>query len=92
MILPDMERYSFPNSRDLCNFCNYKKSCQVDWRNIPSDKFYNELSVFYVAVTRAKIKNIFTASKKRICSNGLEREANVSCFLNLPGIKLIRYI
>lgn len=88
VILPDMEQYSFPNFLGLCSHCRYQQNCEVEWDNMICNEFYNELSVFYVAITRAKIKNIFTASSKRIDKKGNEEKANISCFLKLPGIRL----
>ncbi len=93
VILPDMEQYSFPNYQGLCGLCQFKNDCKIDWNSIGrgSDferKFYEELSVFYVAVTRAKKEVFFTYSDKRIDFRGNERDANISCFLKLPGINL----
>lgn len=56
VILPDMEQYSFPNYSGLCSHCRYQQNCEVEWDNMICNEFYNELSVFYVAITRAKKK------------------------------------
>ena len=93
VILPDMEQYSFPNWNGLCGPCPFKNSCKIDWNYINKDpnfekKFYEELSVFYVAATRAKSEVFFTYSDKRIDSYGNEKDTNMSCFLKLPGIKM----
>ena len=45
------------------------------------------LSIFYVAVTRAKKQIYFSASKKRYGYKG-ETNSNISCLLSLPGIML----
>ena len=95
VILPDMEQYSFPNWKGLCGICQFKNDCKIDWNspNVTSEferKFYEELSVFYVAVTRAKKEVFLTYSDKRIDYRGNERETNISCFLKLPGIKLVK--
>jgi len=88
-----MEQYSFPNYPGLCGICQFKNDCKINWNlasRIPDfeRKFYSELSVFYVAVTRAKKEVFFTYSNKRIHHTGDERDTNVSCLLKLPGIKL----
>ncbi|KKC30236.1 UvrD-helicase domain-containing protein [Caldanaerobacter subterraneus] len=93
IILPDMEQYSFPNYPGLCGICQFKNDCKINWNlasRIPDfeRRFYSELSVFYVAVTRAKKEVFFTYSNKRIHHTGDERDTNVSCLLKLPGIKL----
>lgn len=89
VILPDMEQYSFPNWYGLCGPCNNKNTCDIDRKIISNDNnFHNELSVFYVAVTRARIKNIFTASTQRIDFTGNLKTANISCLLKLPGLKI----
>ena len=96
VILPDMEQFLFPNYPGLCSVCppEFKTSCSIDW-NFPgidrsnfTKKFYEELSVFYVAVTRAKKDVLFTCSKTRITSSGNEQLTNISCFLKMPGINL----
>jgi len=86
VILPDMEQDSFPNwIGSLCKKggCKYKSNCIIGIDKANEGAFLEELSVFYVAVTRAKKEIIFTASKKD--ANGFEK--NLSCFLKLPGIK-----
>ncbi|MEJ5189073.1 MAG: 3'-5' exonuclease [Breznakiellaceae bacterium] len=92
VILPDMEQYSFPNWSGLCGLCKNKNTCKINWKIVANDNnflnnFYNELSVFYVAVTRARNKNIFTASKQRLNSYN-NSEINTSCFLKLPGLEV----
>ena len=96
IILPDMEQFLFPNYPGLCSVCppEFKISCSIDWNFLGIDrsnfmkKFYEELSVFYVAVTRAKKDVLFTCSKTRITSNGNEQLTNIGCFLKMPGINL----
>lgn len=82
VILPDMEQDSFPNYYGLCGSCKFKKDCTIIITNENESKFLEELSVFYVAVTRARKQVFFTASKKE--SKGYNK--NLSCFLKLPGI------
>ena len=48
-----------------------------------------ELSVFYVSVTRAKKDVCFSSSRRRIHFSGEKRNTFVSCLLSLPGIQCI---
>ncbi len=82
VILPDMEQDSFPNYYGLCGSCKCKKDCNIIINKENESKFLEELSVFYVAVTRARKQVFFSASKKE--AKGYSK--NLSCFLKLPGI------
>jgi len=84
VILPDMEQDSFPNYYGLCGSCKCKKECNLIISQENESKFLEELSVFYVAVTRAKKQVFFSASKQE--AKGYSK--NLSCFLKLPGIKI----
>jgi len=96
VILPDMEKSIFPSWKGLCNKCifNEFEHCEIKWDEINKSKmsknfrrdFYEELSIFYVAVTRAKKGVFFSASKFRIDRNHNIRKGEISCFLRLPGI------
>ncbi len=83
VILPDMEQDSFPNYYGLCGSCKCKKDCNLIINQENDTKFLEELSVFYVAVTRARKQVLFSASKQE--ARGYNK--NLSCFLKLPGIK-----
>jgi len=83
VILPDMEKDLFPNWFGLCKECLHGQHCKISVTKSNEDRFLEELSVFYVAVTRAKKQVSFSASSLDV--NG--RVKNVSCFLSLPGIK-----
>lgn len=93
VVLPDMEQYVFPNYFSLCGSCNYRHNriddgfCQLIYDSGIERKFLEELSVFYVSVTRAKKKVCFSSSKRRIHYSGGEKETYVSCLLSLPGIE-----
>ena len=50
--------------------------------------FLEELSVYYVAVTRAKKQVYFSASNTQLTKNGTY-EKNYSCFMRLPGIEFV---
>jgi len=86
VILPDMEQDLFPNWSGLCINCNCKKDCNLVITTDNEQKFLDELSVFYVAVTRAKKKVYFTTSKTQIDNYNNKRVKNISCFLKIPGI------
>lgn len=87
VILPDMEQDSFPNF-GLCKDCNCKATCNLIITKENESRFLEELSLFYVAVTRARKKVFFTASQSNLDKNGISRTKNLSCFLKLPGISI----
>lgn len=86
VILPDMEQYQFPNWPGLCGQCTCKGDCRLQITNATEQSFLEELSIFYVAVTRAKKQVYFSASATRLDAKGISRPTNLSCFLRLPGI------
>ena len=98
VILPDMEQSVFPMYPSLCKHCvkryNSKQNgcCIFNYSKSLDRNFIEELSVFYVAVTRAKKQVFFSASKKRINVAGNKFDTLISCFLSLPGICLKDYL
>lgn len=89
VILPDMEQFSFPNWFGLCGQCQFKDSCNIQWKNIGQTyekMFYDELSVFYVAATRAKKHTLFSYSQTGIDFKGRLRPNNLSCLVKIKGI------
>lgn len=86
VLMPDMEQYSMPNWYGLCGACNHKSNCNLTVNSRNEKSFLEELSVFYVGVTRARKQIFFSASKTRFKSNGDTQSANLSCMLKLPGI------
>ena len=98
VILPDIEKASFPHWNSICKTCQNRyfyfednNKCKINWEKIPKNddfekKFLEELSVFYVAVTRAKKEVFFSFSKKRINKDGSSKTSCMSCFVNLKGI------
>jgi len=92
VILPDMEAYSFPNYYGLCSSCSpqSKQDCNLIVTDNIQIKFLEELSVFYVAVTRARKQVYFTASETQIDSYGNIKNRNISCFMKLKGINIIQ--
>jgi DNA helicase-2/ATP-dependent DNA helicase PcrA len=88
VIIPDMEQDSFPGFNSLCGNCSYRRGCQLQITDQNETKFLEDLSVFYVAVTRARKQVYFTASKMNLALKGRENRKNVSCLLSLPGIQI----
>lgn len=88
VILPDMEKDLFPNWGGLCNKCKCGENCNIIINSSIEKAFLEELSVFYVAVTRAKKQVFFTASTTQLTNNGIYKK-NYSCFMKLPGIEYI---
>jgi len=86
VILPDMEESSFPNYSGLCKYCDCQTNCNLIVKPNIEAKFLEELSVFYVAVTRARRQIFFTASEIGLDFYGREVNRNTSCLLKLPGI------
>lgn len=86
VLIPDIEQDSFPNWFGLCGECSSKSDCIFKVTKENEQKFLEELSVFYVAVTRAKKHVFFSASSSQLDKNGVQRIKRKSCFLSLPGI------
>ena len=98
VMLPDMEEKLFPSYPSLCSVCY--NNCNIKNRTIKCDfdrtkcnqqfwkKYVETLSVFYVAVTRAKKQVFFSASKTCLNKYGQEEASRISCLLSLPGISI----
>lgn len=94
VIIPDMEPYCFPNYPSLCGSCDRYRgrkedadTCKIIMKNNDEKKILEELSVFYVAVTRVKKDLFFSASKTRYNASG-KKTSKISCLAFLPGIVL----
>jgi DNA helicase-2/ATP-dependent DNA helicase PcrA len=88
VIIPDMEQDSFPNWYGLCGECSSRSNCALKITSANEKKFLEELSVFYVAVTRAKNQVFFSSSSMQLDPKGNPRAKSISCFLRLPGIAI----
>lgn len=95
VIVPDMEPYCFPNFPSLCGGCDRYRgrkedtdACKIVMENNEEKKILEELSVFYVAVTRVKKDLFFSASKTRYNASGRRFASKISCLAFLPGISL----
>lgn len=86
VIIPDMEQDSFPNWFGLCGECVSRTNCTLKVTKANEQRFLEELSVFYVAVTRARKQVFFSSSTLQLDYKANSRTKNRSCFLSLPGI------
>lgn len=90
VILPDMEKDSFPNWYGLCGRCKNGNDCNFVMTKDIEKSFFEELSVFYVAVTRAKKQVFFTASHKQLTNRGIfEKNYSfvIESFYNMLNIR-----
>ena len=85
VIIPDMEQDLFPNWFGLCGNCKYRTNCNFMISTENEKNFLEELSVFYVAVTRARKQVFFSASNIQMTRYG-NKQKNISCFMKLPGM------
>lgn len=96
VFLPDTERWIFPNYY-TCNDCASKfcplKNCKCVLPNpietTTKKLLLDEVSVFYVGVTRARKQVYVSASAYRYNVNGEAKPSGFSCMVGLSGIKLI---
>lgn len=96
VFLPDVEKIVFPNYY-TCRDCNsYSEKVDKHVCRIPSNNsevvkkmLLEELSVFYVGVTRAKKQVYVSASARRYNTSGKNMASDFSCLVGLNGIKLI---
>lgn len=87
VILPDLEQDSFPNWVGMCGNCDHRRTCELQISAKNEVKFLEELSVFYVAVTRSRKQVFFTASNHSVDNQGRKRSKNLSCLLSIAGIE-----
>lgn len=90
VFLSDLEQWVFPGYR-TCICCEGKNSserckCTFSYTNAIEKQILEEISVFYVGVTRARKQVFVSASGKR--ANG--KLGKFSCFSSMPGVKLIK--
>lgn len=94
VFIADLERWIFPGYF-ICSNCNERFSklttCKCKLPNPANysrefaESILDELSVFYVAVTRARKQVYVSASAKKANS----KDSAFSCFVTLDGIKII---
>lgn len=96
VFLSDVERWVFPSFAS-CNLCPNRfssgLSCKCFMPTPISPALNNvlleELSVFYVGITRARKQIYMSASAKRYNYEGSSKGSMFSCFSTLGGIRLI---
>ena len=96
VILGDVERWVFPGYYTCSNCANRFASSSNSRCSLPDflptkfkDIALDELSVFYVGITRAKKQVYVSASAKRLDYYGNEKASVFSCMVGLNGIKLV---
>ena len=96
VFLPDVERWVFPGYFNCKNCSNNKmvfKNCKCYLPNSISPELMNqlidELSVFYVGITRARKQVYISASAERYNSSGISYGSGFSCLSSLKGIQLV---
>ena len=97
VFLPDIEQWVFP-AFSICTQCNnkYKKPKTNHYRcvysieecGLSAESLVEEVSVFYVGVTRARKQVFVSASAERINSYGQIKDSGFSCLANLNGIRI----
>lgn len=94
IIVPRMNSYAFPNGY-ICRPCRDANSCNsgFDYCNFSfgmemEKAFKEEISVFYVAMTRAK-KNVFLTVNTGF--NQWNHKKQTSCLIGLKGLKQVDY-
>ncbi len=97
VVLADVERWVFPGYY-TCNECPNKIapttncccSLQIPLSSGFRDIALDELSVFYVGITRARKQVFVSASSKRIDYFGSEKSSVFSCLVTINGVKLVK--
>lgn len=91
VFFPFCNDYTIPNFYSLCQYCNCHHEgdfCKKNISSIYKKEYLEELSVFYVGVTRAKKGISFSASRERIDAKGVKKRGYISCLLSLKGITI----
>lgn len=90
IILPQMNASVFPSWKHVCKKCNDVYGCNSGDDSCISmfvpkmeRKFKEELSTYYVALTRAK-KDVFVTVNTGL--NKWNHKKRTNCFINLPGL------
>lgn len=90
IILPQMNKTIFPTWNYMCKECHAVNGCYVENNNCKNNfvpdmerKFKEELSAYYVALTRAK-KDVFVTVNTGL--NKYNHRKQTSCLVNLPGL------
>lgn len=90
VFLPDLEQWVFPGY-PTCISCNGKNistgaKCTFTYSQNVEKQILEELSVFYVGITRARKQVYVSASGKR----ANDKASRYSCFATMNGVKLVK--
>lgn len=95
VILPKLNAHAFPPSRFVCKPCQREENCnrgfdycEFQYKAAMEKSFKEEISIFYVAVTRAK-KDVFMTVNTGL--NEWNHHKQTNCLLNLDGIVIKDY-
>ena len=90
VIIPKLNAHAFPPSRFVCKPCQSKESCssgfdycKFQYKEAMEKSFKEEISIFYVAITRAR-KNVFMTVNTGV--NQWNHNKRTNCLINLEGI------
>lgn len=96
VIIADVEQWIFPGY-PVCSKCPNRYVRDVNYCSMPTTfgeellgEMLDELSVFYVAVTRARKQVYLSASLTRYNASEEKKSSRLSCFGRLPGIQLVK--
>lgn len=96
VVISDLEPWLFP-SFSCCQLCGnkyIKEGAKCSFPEKFDDGFIanmvDELSVFYVAVTRARKQVYVSASASRLNNDNQIKNSKYSCYISVPGIKLVK--
>lgn len=96
VIIADVEQWIFPGY-PVCSKCPNRYVRDVNYCSMPTTfsgellgEMLDELSVFYVAVTRARRQVYVSASLTRYNTYEEKKSSRLSCFGKLPGIQLVK--
>ena len=87
IFLVDVEQGMLPSYSGMCKSCEYNIDCKINEIRGKSRLFIEQLSVFYVAVTRAK-ENVYISLSEKNANNF---NTNISCILDELKIVPTRY-
>lgn len=85
VFLIDAEKGKLPNYNAMCGSCKYNSNCQIELDDDNEKVFLEQLSLFYVAVTRARDEVYISGSLKDARNQG----TTISCVFNLLNIKTV---
>lgn len=86
VFLIDVEKDKLPNHYGMCKNCEFALNCKIELSDQNEKSFLEQLSLFYVAVTRAK-KEVYISSS---LNNARGIATNVSCLFNQLNINPIK--